>query len=488
MTVVPGIHLLGGLGPAAAYAIETSEGIVLVDSGLDRDARALKGELARLKLDSSQLRAILLTHVHGDHSGGAEFLRNETRAKVYAGKEDAAILRRGEPRDAFFSTFKMPLHTTHPTTVDVELAGDERLAFGDVSCHVIGAPGHTPGSTCYLVERDGLRVLLAGDVVVNLGEQPLGTYSVYLAPRYRGDAASFLTTLEKLRALPVPDLLLPGHPRGDSTPRSPRLTAERWQRMLDGGIREMRDVLGRFAADGANFLDGSPKRLLPNLYYLGDFGGMALYGLFSDGGFFLIDAPGVSGAPGGSGLSEFLKAALRQLGRAPADPTAVLLTDCGPLETAGLRELLENSHAEVVVAADGLEAVRPLCPPDTVFCRADDLQKRGWFEVFPLPLAGRGTAPVAYLLRWGEKKVLISGTVPAAVDEDVFNELFQELAQSRSNATGYMSSLRKLSNLRPGLWLPAVPVNGQNANLYDNAWQELLDANFRAVQRLLQRR
>ncbi len=39
----------------------------------------------------------------------------------------------------------------------------------------------------------------------------------------------------------------------------------------------METLVARFQADGANFLDDNPKRLLPDLYYLGDFKGAAVY-------------------------------------------------------------------------------------------------------------------------------------------------------------------------------------------------------------------
>ena len=58
--------------------------------------------------------------------------------------------------------------------------------------------------------------------------KPLGTYSAYLSPRYRGNAKDYLDTLERLRQMPVPDLVLPGHPRADVSPQSPCLSQERW--------------------------------------------------------------------------------------------------------------------------------------------------------------------------------------------------------------------------------------------------------------------
>ena len=208
VTVVPGIHVLGGLFPSAAYVIETSDGLILVDSGLAADAGPLKVEMAKLGLDWRQVRAILLTHVHGDHSGGAAALRAATGARVYAGAGDAAVLRAGGPREAFFSTFHMPDEVPHPTTVDVELHGGETIVVGDVRVQAIATPGHTPGSICYLADCRGLRAFFAGDVIMMLQgddpprselDKPLGTYSAYLPPRYRGDARDSLATLRRLR-------------------------------------------------------------------------------------------------------------------------------------------------------------------------------------------------------------------------------------------------------------------------------------------------
>jgi glyoxylase-like metal-dependent hydrolase (beta-lactamase superfamily II) len=108
VTLVPGVHLLGGLEPSVAYVVETSAGLVLIDSGLKADANQLKEQMARLGLDWKRVRAVLLTHVHGDHSGGAEYIHASTGAKVYAGAGDAPVLHAGGPREAFFSTFYMP--------------------------------------------------------------------------------------------------------------------------------------------------------------------------------------------------------------------------------------------------------------------------------------------------------------------------------------------------------------------------------------------
>jgi glyoxylase-like metal-dependent hydrolase (beta-lactamase superfamily II) len=483
-----GVYILGSLEPSAAYAVETPEGVVLVDSGLRSDASLLKSQLASVGLDWRQIRAILLTHAHGDHTGGAERLRAETGAKVYAGEGDAAVIRAGGPHEAIFSAFSLPEGELHPTTIDVALKGDESIAFGDVRFRALATPGHTPGSICYLMERGDLRALFAGDVISMLvGEEkshvriwkPLGTYSAYLPPRYRGDAKAYLASLRKLRALPLPDLVLPGHPRGDPTPQEPRLSLERWESILDQGITEMARLVARYEADGADFLDGEPKLLLPGLFYLGDFEGEAVYGFFASSKFFL------AASPGGPGLLSFVKNRLHQLGQKPAEPAAVLLTSCEAAGAAGLKDLVEGCHPEVVVSRAGLEKVREWCPPGTVILSAEGLPARGWFEVKPMALHGRGTAPMAYRVRWAGKTVLFSGRIPINGKPLSEASLFSDISKSKETTLDYLFSIYRIVDPKPDVWLPAVSVDGQNANLYDNEWQDILAYNYRVGYRSL---
>lgn len=480
LTVAPKLHLLGGLSPSAAYVVETSEGLVLIDTGLDPTADALRSQMTSLSLDWRKVRAILLTHVHGDHSGGAEAMRAATGAKVYAGQGDAAALRTGRPREAFFSMFDMPQVTLHPTHVDVAVTDGQVIIVGDAQFRVLASPGHTPGSVCYLLERCDQRALFSGDVIMSLlghplspdpFEHPLGTYAAYLAPRYHGDARAFLSTLRRLRALPAPPLVLPGHPRMDPVPQSPVMTQPRWEALLDGGIREMVRLQARYTKDGADFLDGAPKELLPHLYYLGDFKSRPVYCFLTRTGLVLVDAPG------GPNLSSFVRTRLKALHAHAVAVRAVLLTSGDAAATAGLADVLRSSRPLVVASPAAWQAVKRACPTGTQFLSPAALSRRSLLPVTPIALPGRGVGAVAYLVRWAGKTVLVSGSIPVKPTPATVQDLAADMAHGRGDGTTYCASLQRLGQLRPDLWLPAIPGNSQNANLYDDQWKDILAQN-----------
>jgi glyoxylase-like metal-dependent hydrolase (beta-lactamase superfamily II) len=488
-TIVPGVHILGGLFPSAAYVVEAGDGLILIDTGLDADAKPLIAQMGALGLDWRRTRAILLTHVHADHSGGARYLAQQTGAKVYAGAGDVSVLEAGGPHEALFSNFYLGRENGHPTPIDVPLKGGEVIAVGDVRVEALAVPGHTPGSICYLLRRGNRRILFGGDVFMRLRgddapktelDKSLGTYAAYLAPRYRGDAKAFLAALRQLREIPAPDLLLPGHPRADAAPQSPVMTPARWASLIDGGIHDMEELLARYDRDGADFLDGVPKALLPELYYLGDFDGCAVYGLFAGSRLFLV------ARPTRPGLAGFVRARLESLGCTPATPTGILLTSCDPEHIAGLSDLVAKTRLELVAAREGLAAIEAACPPATVVHAADELTALKWFDATPVAMKGRGLAPVGYTVRLADKNVLFTGGIPIRLTQDSARRLFGDFLHSNGNITDFVTTIGRLQQLQPDLWLPSQPIDGQNANLYGDEWGYILDRNIRGIDRNVQ--
>ena len=481
VTLAPGLHLLGGLAPAAAYVVETSAGLVLIDSGLEPDAHQLKKEMAALQLDWHSIHAILITHSHGDHCGGAEYLRRTTGARVYAGAGDAAILRAGGPREAFYSVFYVPDGLRPAATlVDVELHGDETLEFGDTRIRTIATPGHTPGSICYLLDVGGDSALFSGDVIMSLDDAPesaspferrLGTYAAYLAPSYRGDAHAFARTLRTLRAMPAPQIVLPGHPRNSPVPTSPAMTQARWEWILDSGIREMDHLLYRQARDGSNFLDGEPKKLLPNLYYFGDFEENAVYGFIADSQLFVVTSPG------GVGLNKFLAPRIAQLEIDPGMPTMILLTSITPEKRAALEDLFQNFRGNVVLPADAQKALAKICNPKTKPILAEKIAGRIGVAVCELPMEIEDSFSVAYQVKLNEKSIVFTDLVPLKPVHGATSRFSSAIRRFRTHAFRIRGFLDQLRECKPAFWLPATATDRQSANLDFEEWTHILDWN-----------
>ena len=144
--------------------------------------------------------AILLTHGHFDHIGGAAELKKASGAKVYALAEEKKVCR----------TPELNLSAQMPPVVTIE--ADEWLTDGQtvetagISFQVIATPGHTVGGCCYYCKEGGF--LFSGDT---LFEESVGRTDFPT-----GSMSSLVRSVkEKLFVLPEDTKVYPGH--GDIT-------------------------------------------------------------------------------------------------------------------------------------------------------------------------------------------------------------------------------------------------------------------------------
>jgi len=471
LTLVPGVHLLGRTYPNAAYAVETGEGIVLVDTCKEEDAEPILKQLRVLRLDVSRLRLILLTHCHGDHTLGARHLKELTGARVYAGRGDADVLRTGGPPEAVFSLFRMP-RAIHPTAIDGELSEGQEIRMGDSLFRVLATPGHSPGSVCILLERKGLRILFTGDTIMSLSDgAPLtgtGIYSAAISPAFRGDAAAFEDSLRRLLGLETPDLVLPGHPGSDPQPVDPRVPPWWWRHLIEKGLANLGRIRARLAEDGGDFLDGTARRILPGLHALGTSGAAASY-LFRSpgGGWLLLNAPASAGAPP---LLDGVAAAAG----AGTVPVAVLLTSSAPDATGGLRALLEASPCPVYAPEGALDPLRDLCPPGTDLRPAAAAARLEGAGITVLPVEGAAHPSAAYAFTLEGKSIVASGEIPDPVTIEPESGEGRWSGGVAADPGAVLESMPPLERMSPRIWLPLRPLMDQNANLYDFDWARIL--------------
>jgi glyoxylase-like metal-dependent hydrolase (beta-lactamase superfamily II) len=140
----------GHFGPIAigAYIFELGDGTVgLIDSGNDREARAIRAALGRIGKRETDVRAIFITHAHDDHASG---LAAFPQVQAYAIEPDASLIRRQRAAVS--------------ASMTKEVRDGEQLDFHDTRVEVYALPGHTRGSAAYVVRG----VLFLGDAAQGL--------------------------------------------------------------------------------------------------------------------------------------------------------------------------------------------------------------------------------------------------------------------------------------------------------------------------------
>jgi glyoxylase-like metal-dependent hydrolase (beta-lactamase superfamily II) len=131
-----------------------------------------------------KLRAILVTHHHPDHVGGAMALKERLGAPLWGHARTADRLR-------------------NEVTFERLLEDGERIHLDGsdpIDLRAIHTPGHAPGHLCFLDERSG--TMIAGDMVAGVG--------TILVETHDGDMQLYLESLRRMRAI-EPRMLLPAH-------------------------------------------------------------------------------------------------------------------------------------------------------------------------------------------------------------------------------------------------------------------------------------
>jgi len=82
--VADNFYFLGD-GIVAAWALDTRDGIILIDTLNNREEadKFIIGGLQKLGLDPARIRTIIVSHGHGDHYGGATYLKEKYGARIY---------------------------------------------------------------------------------------------------------------------------------------------------------------------------------------------------------------------------------------------------------------------------------------------------------------------------------------------------------------------------------------------------------------------
>jgi metallo-beta-lactamase class B len=139
-------YFVGTQGLSIAL-IDTGQGLILIDGAVPQAVGDIEASIAKLGFRIQDVRYILNTEAHFDHSGGIAALARDSGARVIAAPAGAEALRAGrvleaDPQAAHIEAF--------PAIPTARAIGDgETLTLGDVTVRAVFTPGHTPGSASW---------------------------------------------------------------------------------------------------------------------------------------------------------------------------------------------------------------------------------------------------------------------------------------------------------------------------------------------------
>ncbi len=212
-----GLHVLAlpytPTSPVNVFALAGDDGVWLVDAGdsTPESQESLDAQLRALGYGVGDVRAVLVSHRHPDHTGGIQRFA-EAGAEVLVHPLDVRQDVRSVTQ-AWFRRHGMadppePIrYPARPPLPAARLLEDgEILRWGSATLEVIHCPGHSPGLVCFLDRAR--RLLFTSDHLMRRAPTPM------LSSGEDGwdPLGAYLASVRKLRGLPV-DTVLPGHGR-----------------------------------------------------------------------------------------------------------------------------------------------------------------------------------------------------------------------------------------------------------------------------------
>ena len=195
-----------GTGGLSMVLIDTGDGLILIDGALPQTVATTEASIRQLGFRVEDIRYILNTEAHYDHSGGLAALARDSGAEVITSPVGAAALRTGQADAHDPQASSVP---EHPPVPNARGIGDgEALRLGQTVVTAVFTPGHTPGSVSWTWES------CEGDACVNVVFASSLNAVASGAFTYRAHSdvtATLRASINRVEALPC-DLLISAHP------------------------------------------------------------------------------------------------------------------------------------------------------------------------------------------------------------------------------------------------------------------------------------
>jgi metallo-beta-lactamase class B len=201
--IIDNVYYVGTDG-LASYLITSPQGHILVDAVMPESTSQIKASIEKLGFKIADIKFILNTHAHIDHTGGLAELKQASGAQMVAGEADKPLLEGGYYPGAKDDTaLQFP-----PVKVDRTVREGDTVTLGNITLTSRETPGHSPGCTSWAFNvKDGdatrsVLIFCSGTVALN---RLAGN------PTYPGIVTDYRKTFARARDMKV-DVLLAPHP------------------------------------------------------------------------------------------------------------------------------------------------------------------------------------------------------------------------------------------------------------------------------------
>jgi hydroxyacylglutathione hydrolase len=151
------------LGLNSCYLIRGND-VVMIDGGMPNKLKTFKRELSRLNIRPEEIKLIVLTHSHFDHSGSAKEIRDLTGAKIVTHESERIYLENGGmiipkgvntwgklTQPIFFPIFKRVAFPKFKPDIFITDKSFQLTEYG-IEGYIIHTPGHTSGSISVILD------------------------------------------------------------------------------------------------------------------------------------------------------------------------------------------------------------------------------------------------------------------------------------------------------------------------------------------------
>jgi glyoxylase-like metal-dependent hydrolase (beta-lactamase superfamily II) len=157
-----------------------ADGLTLVDTGISNSAKGILDAVRHIGYSAQDVKHILVTHAHNDHTGSLAEMKEATGAPVYMHPLDAELVQEGVSKRSWvpgpgiinklMAYLFMPIGDRFLQAEPVEI--EHHIQDGDIldfagGLEVIHAPGHSAGQVAFLSKENG-GTLFAADAASNM--------------------------------------------------------------------------------------------------------------------------------------------------------------------------------------------------------------------------------------------------------------------------------------------------------------------------------